>query len=63
MVQRTGQQNIVGMHVQPAFDAGNSGNYSGIMYHNTHIDDNLHLKTNVNYSQIGFLPSILKSFQ
>ena len=36
---------------------------SGLMYSNTHIDDNFQLKTNVDQTQFGFLPSILKSFQ
>ena len=33
------------------------------MYTSAHNDDNFHPNTNVDYSQFGFLPSILKSFQ
>lgn len=36
---------------------------SGLMYASSHIDDNFPLKTNVDQTQFGFLPTILKSFQ
>jgi len=43
--------------------AGNGGGRSLLVYPSTHVDDNFNIITNVDYSQFGFLPSILKSFQ
>lgn len=60
----SGQQpTILGMHGSNINSTMVGGNLGGIVYPRTIIDDNSQIRSNIDYSQFGFLPSILKSFQ